>query len=128
MEPKYLWRLLVRVAFSILSAGVFYFAWMGVFLFATKLGVSIIRPILWLLGPVITATGFAAGIAIFERLTGTSKTRFLQVFIWPLIGCVIGAGVVYPFGPMLIVFGMFTAGIVSVVLRELLWFSGSKRG
>jgi hypothetical protein len=37
-----------------------------------------------------------------------------------MIGCAIGAAVVYWFGPMLIVFGMFAAGTASVALREVM--------
>jgi hypothetical protein len=74
----------------------------------------------WLSAPVATATGFATGIAIFEHLTGASKTRFFRLFKWPMIGCAIGAGAVYWFGPMLIVFGMFAAGTASVALREVM--------
>ncbi len=44
---------------------------------------------------------------------------FFQIYIWPLIGCSIGAGAVYWFGPMLIVFGMFVVGTASVALREM---------
>jgi hypothetical protein len=45
--------------------------------------------------------------------------RFIHIYRWPLVGCAIGAGVVYWFGPMLVVFGMLAAGTASVVLREV---------
>jgi hypothetical protein len=69
---------------------------------------------------VTTAAGFALGVTIVERLTRTSRTRFLRIFVWPLIGCALGAGAVYWFGPMLIVFGMFAVGAASIVLREVI--------
>ena len=47
------------------------------------------------------------------------KTRFFHILLWPLSGCAVGAGVVYWFGPMLIVFGMFAAGTASVIIREV---------
>jgi hypothetical protein len=81
-----------------------------------------VEAILRLLTPVTTAAGFALGIALFERLAGHSRTAFLRILIWPLVGCAIGAGAVYWFGPMLIVFGMFAAGTASIALREVyLW-------
>jgi hypothetical protein len=97
----------------------FYSVWLAAFLLAAKLGSSVLEVIGWLSAPVATATGFATGIAIFEHLTRTSKTKFFRIFTWPLIGCAIGAGVVYWFGPMLIVFGMLAAGTASVALREV---------
>lgn len=92
---------------------------MGVFILAAESGSSVVEVVGWLSAPVITAAGFAAGIAIFEHLTRASKTGFFRIFTWPLIGCTIGAGAVYWFGPMLIVFGMFVVGAASVALREL---------
>ncbi len=109
------WRgVLLRVALALAGAGVFYVAWLAVFLLVVKLDISIIEAALWLLAPVATAAGFATGIVVAER-----GSKFSRVVTWPLVGCVIGAGAVYWFGPMLIVFGMFVAGTVSVVLREI---------
>ncbi len=48
----------------------------------------------------------------------TDKIHFLETYKWCLAGCVIGAGIVWVFGPMLIVFGMFAIGTLSVVLHE----------
>ena len=127
MDLGYLWQALARLAFSLLCAGVFHCVWLAAFLLTTKLDSPVVEVILWLLAPVITAAGFAAGIAILERLTGASRTKFSRIFRWPLIGCAIGAGVVYWFGPMLIVFGMFAVGTASVALREVAKFSGNSR-
>jgi hypothetical protein len=109
-----------RIAASVLSAGVFYLGWMAVFITASKTGSSVLRGIGWLSAPVVTALGFAAGIWLAERLTGAGKARFSHIFVWPLVGCAVGAGVVFWFGPMLIVFGMFLAGTASVIFREVL--------
>jgi len=127
MDLQYLEKVLVRVTVSVLCAGVLHFLWLAAFLLATKSDSSVVETILWLSAPVVTATGFATGIAIANRLTGAKRTEFFRILIWPLIGCAIGAGVVYWFGPMLIVFGMFAAGTASVALREVVTFYRSKR-
>ena len=127
MDPRTLWGALGRVAFSLLCAGASYSVWLAAFLLTTKLESSIVEAILFLLAPVLTAAGFTVGILVLERRTGKGRTRFLRIFIWPLIGCAIGAGVVYWFGPMLIVFGMFAAGTVSVALREAARLLGRMR-
>ena len=133
------WRTFVGVILSVVCAGLFYFVWMATFLLTRSLHNPIVEAALWLSAPVVTATGFATGIALSENnfalcaqfsrtklgscfwtTPKTGRTRFHRIFIWPLIGCAIGAGVVYWFGPMLIVFGMFVAGTASVVLREVL--------
>ena len=89
----------------------------------TRLDSPVAEAALWLLAPVATAAGFATSIVISERLTRASRTRFSRLLAWPLLGCAIGAGVVYGFGPMLIVFGMFGAGTASVALGEVLRFA-----
>jgi len=55
---------------------------------------------------------------VAQCLTGTRPKGFLRTFIWPLVGCVLGAVAVVWFGPMLIVFGMLVVGTGSVALRE----------
>ena len=75
----------------------------------------------------LLAAGFAAGITVAERLAKKDRTRFICIYVWPLVGCSIGAAVVYPFGPMLIVFGMFAAGTVSLAIREIVGRSRSDR-
>jgi hypothetical protein len=117
---KSLFKAFLRVASSLLCAGVFYVGWMAVFIPAFKTGSPVLQGIGWVSAPVVTAAGFAAGIWIAERLIRTRKTRFSPIFVWPLAGCVVGAGAVFWFGPMLIVFGMFFAGTASVILRDVL--------
>ena len=117
----------LRLALSLFGAGVFYTAWMAAFIAATRSGSVVAETFLWLLAPVITAAGFAVGIIVAERLGKKGRTSFIRVYVWPLVGCAIGAGVVYPFGPMLIVFGMFAAGTASVAVREVVRRFGSDR-
>jgi hypothetical protein len=120
MDFKTWWRVFVKLIISILCAGISYAVWLAAFLLTLHWDSPIAEAIKWLSAPVVPATGFAIGVALSERLTRANKTGFLRIFVWPLIGCVLGAGAVYWFGPMLIVFGMFAAGAASVVLREVL--------
>ena len=122
MDLRRFWRATIRIAFSLVCAIVFYLVWMAVFILTTRLDSPVVESMLWLLAPVITAAGFATGIAIRERLAGQKRPRFLRIFLWPLIGCAIGAILVYSFGPMLIVFAMFFTGTASIALREAVGF------
>jgi len=122
MDLRRFWRALVRIAFSLLCGSIFYSAWMAVFLLVTRVDSPVVETILWLLAPVIAAAGFATGIAIMERLSEKKRPSFLRIYIWPLIGCAVGAGIVYWFGPMLIVFAMLAAGTASIALREVVGF------
>jgi hypothetical protein len=112
-------RKALKVACSVLCAGGAYFIWMAAFIFLDDVGGRALRALLWLAAPVATALGFAVGAALCERLTEGRRERFRGVYLWPLAGCSIGAVVVFPFGPMLIVFGMFLMGTASMILREL---------
>ena len=111
-----------RVACSLLCAGIFYSAWMAVFITAAGLDSLGIKIALWLLAPLVTGAGFTMGIVAFERLIKKRKVEFLHIYPWTLTGCVIGAGIIFWFGPMLIVFGMFATGTVSVIIREVVIF------
>ena len=117
-----------RASFSLLCGGISYFVWMAAALLSSSLDNPPLKAFLWLLAPIVTAFGFAAGIAILERGTKTSKTTFLRIFIWPLVACTLGAVAVYWFGPMLIVFAMLAAGAASVFLREVVLDVMSQRG
>ena len=111
----------VRIGLSLIFAGIFYFGWMAVAITAFKAGCCpVVKGLLWVLAPVVTAAGFAAGIVLIDLIVRAGKIRLFRVYLWPLAGCAIGAGVVFPFGPMLIVFGMFGLGTASVILREIL--------
>ena len=121
-------RAFIRVALSLFCAGAFYIGWLAAFLLTTRADSSAAHTIRWLSAPVVTAAGFAVGIAISERFTNMRKVGFFCIFLWPLAGCAIGAGAVYWFGPMLIVFGMFTVGTASVIIREVVLHVAAIKG
>ena len=114
-----IWKPLIRVALSELGASLFFLAWLAVFLLTRDASSSALHALRGLLGPAVTALGFTAGLAVGERVTRAQMPPFWRVLLWPMAGCAIGAGAVYPFGPMLIVFGMFAGGTASVVLSFL---------
>ncbi len=111
--------LLIRIIVSVIFAGIFYTGWMAVAIPVLKSGPLFAKVLCWLLAPVVTAAGFACGIVIFELLPGTRKSRLRDIVLWPLAGCAIGAAVVFFFGPMLIVFGMFGLGAASILTKEI---------
>jgi len=117
---RHLFSLIIKITLSLVCGGITYFVWMGLFILMADSVGSPVKGIFWLAAPVATAIGFAIGIFIHEHAVGTRKATFPSVFIWPLLGCSIGALVIYWRGPMLIVFGMFAFGTVSVILRELI--------
>ena len=110
----------VRVVLSSLGGGLFYLGWMTLFLLSTDWESAFWDTAVWFLAPVLTAAGFAAGLALGRWLAPCEPVGFWRLLVWPLAGCSVGAAVVYPFGPMLIVFGMLAAGATSVALREAL--------
>jgi hypothetical protein len=127
MKPSGLWGAFARVALSLAFAGIFYLFWMGAFLLGRNLVSPILLALVWLLAPVVTASGFTIGTLLGESRAGRRKGGFLRVAIWPLIGCAVGAASVVWMGPMLIVFGMLAAGTASVAMREwVLWRGGTK--
>jgi hypothetical protein len=119
MSRKCFFGLFVRIIVSIIFAGIFYTGWMAIAIPVLKSGPLFARVLCWLSAPVVTAAGFAAGIAIFELLPGTRKSKPRDIILWPLAGCVIGAAVVFYFGPMLIVFAMFALGIAGILTKEI---------
>jgi hypothetical protein len=114
---------LTRGFVALLGGALSYIGWLAIFLLTTGWESALWDLLVWLLAPVVTGAGFAAGLALGERLTGRARTPFWKLWLWPLLGCAAGAAVVYPFGPMLIVFGMLAAGAGSVLLRELVAIS-----
>ncbi len=120
MQIKGLACALVRVAISVLFAGLFHTAWLVVFLLVFKNSTGSTLPVLWIIAPFVTATGFATGMMMANRLFAGRRDSFFRALIWPLAGCVLGAVAVVWFGPMLIVFGMFLVGTGSVILWEFL--------
>ena len=113
-----IWKRLSRILVSTLFGGFFYSIWLAIYLLLTPEG-GLGETILWLTAPLITATGFALGIIVFDRLGKMPGTSFLKLISWPLLGCIIGAVTVYWFGPMLIVFSMLALGTLSMAIREV---------
>ena len=108
-----------RVFSALLFARIFFGGWVAatdsVMSLVPEEGSSFLRTIYSMLIPVVTAAGFAAGTWVAERLGGTRKTRFSRMFVWPLVGCAVGAAAIFLIGPL-----MFTLGTGSVVLSEVL--------
>jgi FtsH-binding integral membrane protein len=110
---------LVRVVASLLGAGLLYSVWLAAVLAAARPASPM--PFWFVLtAPVATAFGFGLGSVVGDRIIGRRSTPLLRACLWPLAGCVVGAVVVYPFGPMLIVFGMFGLGTAAVVASEVI--------
>jgi hypothetical protein len=105
-------------AASVLAAGVSWLNALAVFIPVMKTNVAILRVTVWLSSPVIVSLGFAFGYWLADRWLRVSHDRFVSLWLWPLIACSIGAAAVFPFGPMLIVFGAFAGGTASVILPE----------
>ncbi|MFX0198540.1 MAG: hypothetical protein ACFFCW_20665 [Candidatus Hodarchaeota archaeon] len=83
------------------------------------LGGLVVKAILWILALIVTGFGFALGPKIFNLpVSQTDKSCFWKTYKWTLVGCALGGGIVCVFGSMLIVFGMFSAGTLSVILQE----------
>ena len=117
---------LARVGVSVAAAGVFWVGWMGVFIPVFKAGNWLLMGVGWLSAPVFTGAGFAVGWMIGERLTSVRRSRFWRVFAWCFAACALGAGAVFWFGPMLIVFGMFLAGTAGVIVGEVVSEMGAR--
>ena len=110
----------LRIFNSVVFAGFFYIFWMAVAITAFKSGYGkIIMGLLWIIAPFATAAGFTIGIGLVDFAVKRSRQNFFNIYKWPLVGCITGAALVLPFGPMLIVFGMFGLGTLSVILREI---------
>jgi hypothetical protein len=119
MNLKCLFGLFVRVIISVVFAGIFYAGWMAVAIPVLKSGHLFAKALVWLSAPVVTGAGFTSGVAIFELLPGTRKSKLRDSVLWPLAGCAIGAAVVFFFGPMLIAFAMFALGAASILAKEI---------
>ena len=109
---------MVRIVVPVLVAGVFWIGFLAVFIPAVKTGNSLLIAVGWLSAPVVTGAGFAVGCMIGERLTNVRRSRYSRVFAWCFAASALGAGAVFWFGPMLIVFAMFLAGTAVVIAGE----------
>ncbi|MFC1634683.1 hypothetical protein ACFL5Z_07550 [Planctomycetota bacterium] len=121
MTIRRLLVILARVVLSVFLAGIFYTGWMAVAIptIKSELGGLVVKALLWILAPIITAFGFALGPKAFDLMSSAAdRSFFWTTYKWCLAGCAIGGGVFCLFGPMLIVFGMFLAGTLSVILQE----------
>ena len=112
------WTRLARILTSTLFGGLFYLIWLSVYLLLSTEG-GLLETVLWFAAPIITAIGFASGIIVYDHFYSSTKLRFIRLVSWPLIGCAIGAVIVYWFGPMLIVFSMLVFGAITVAAREV---------
>lgn len=117
---KRLLSVFVRVTLSVIFAGIFYIGWMAIAIpiYKSEFGGLVVKVVIWILAPILTGLGFALGSKMFELLPSTDKTGFWETYRWCLAGCAIGGGIIWLFGPMLIVFGMFAMGTMSIVLHE----------
>jgi hypothetical protein len=111
-----------RFVLSVTCGAAFYVAWMAIFLATAPYHARspLVRGALWVLGPVVTGVGYTTGAAVFMRLRRLGPIPFGRLLGFPLLGCAVGAAVVSPCGPMLIVFGMCFMGSMAVLLFELL--------
>ena len=116
---KLLLKPLALVAVSILGAFVFHAGWLAAFIPAVKSGVFVLKIIGWIAAPVVVAAGFATGLWMGERWLTQRKTDFLRIFLWPLVGCTLGAIALCWIGPMWVGIGTFVGGAASVVVREV---------
>lgn len=114
-----IWESILRILSSILFGCLFYVAWLATFLQMGNEG-KYIETLLWIAAPLVTGIGFTSGIVLFDHLIEIEGEALIQVLIWPVIGCFIGALLVYWFGPMLIVFSMLSLGTLSVSIREVI--------
>ena len=123
MVIRKLLAIVARVALSIPFAGVFYTGWMAVTIPTIQSGFGgwVVKVVLWILAPTVTGFGFALSSKIFDLLSrATDRRSFWSTYKWCLAGCAIGGGILNIFGPMLIVFGMFVAGTLSIAVHEVI--------
>ena len=119
MKTRPLLKPLALVAVSILMAFAFHVGWLAAFIPAAKSGVFVLKILGWMLAPFVTALGYATGLRLGERVLTTRNTDFLRIFVWPLVGCTLGATALSWVGPMWVGIGTFIGGATSVVLREV---------
>jgi hypothetical protein len=73
-----------------------------------------------LTAPVVTAAGFGLGMLLAERLTQRRRGGVRGAFLWSLAGGTVGTLAMFPFGGMLVGFGLFGLGTAALVIREVL--------
>jgi hypothetical protein len=117
MKNVLLKQFLITAA-SVLAAGASWMVALVIFIPIMKTGLLVFWVIVWLLSPVVVSLGFAFGYWLAARWLRGSRDRFARLWLWPLVGCSIGAAAAFWFGPMLIVVGAFAGGMASLILRE----------
>lgn len=118
MTFKEIMMMSARIGVSLVVAGIVFCGWLALFLLFAKDGITAIRAVLWISAPGATAFGFAAGYSAGDHVTGLPRGNFTRRILVLLVACSVGAVSVFWFGPMLIVFGMFAAGGLCIVLWE----------
>jgi hypothetical protein len=115
-------RFVLKITVSFITGVLFYGVWLAVFLWLDP-QVEWLETMLWITAPFATGIGFGLGVYTLNTVDSEDQGSFRRIIIWPIAGCIFGALVVYWFGPMLIVFSMLVAGVVSIAAREvlLLW-------
>jgi hypothetical protein len=108
---------ILRVVTASIFGVIFYLLWLVLFLLNLHFDLLAVNP-LWFLAPVLTGFGYYLGILLFDRLAGVKTHSPGLAFLWPLVGCSLGAFIVYWLGPMLIVFSMLVFGALSVAARD----------
>lgn len=111
--------MLARAIISIISASIFYFGWLALFLLSLRLDMDFAEAIVWMLAPAVTAAGFTLGLLMATRRDGV-RERFTSVYLWPLTGCVLGTAAIFWLGAMFIAGGMLAGGAAAMIFRELL--------
>ena len=107
-----------KLFLSFLFGVVAYVLWLAAFLLLAGWDGGTVGALLWLAAPAVTALGFTVGISYYNRWSGAEPESFRRVFVWPFVGCTLGAIAVYWLGPMLIVAGLLVAGLLGTVARE----------
>ncbi len=110
---------LTPVAASLLVAGVFHIGWLVAFIPAAKSGVLALKILGWMLAPVVAAVGYTLGLWMGERWLTPRTPAFLRIFVWPMVGCTLGAIALCSIGPMWAGVGTVIGGAASMVLREV---------
>ncbi len=111
--------LLIRAAVSVLGGVIGFAVWLIVVL--SRMPRPPVPPsfALTLTAPVVTAVGFALGMSVAERLTRRRRGALRGTFLWTLVGCSVGTLVMFPFGGMLVGFGLFGLGTTALLVREV---------
>jgi len=106
----------MRVAVALVIGVACHAAWVVLFILGASLGASaIVRGALWLAAPIVTAAGYAAGLAIRVRGTSPLAWRFPHLFVAVAIGCTAGEIVGSRVGPMFAGLGVVGAGALSAL-------------